>query len=501
MDVGSFSQWCTALLLAVSVYLLVTYLTRKPAGSPPGPRGLPVVGSLLHLGRTNPLAALTELGEKYGPIFSIYFGPRFTVVLNDYELIKEAFLKQGEAFSGRAHAFIIKSLMSDEKGNLHGILETDGAHWKEQRKFALSGLRDFGMGKMSMEGKIQEEAEVLLNEIKGNAGRPVDYQFLLGNAVSNVICNIVFGSRFEYDHADFQQLLTLLNENVRQAGNLEMLNFLPWLRFIPGAGRGQYLGFLARVDKGVSWVKQRIAEHKKSFDRDNIRDFVDLYIKQIEDMAQNKSTTFTYDEAPYVITNLFAAGTETTATTLRWSLLYMTYYPHVAKKVQEEIDAVIGRGRLPSMKDKPNMPYTEATILELQRLAHVVPLAIPHAITKENTTLRGYQIPNGTMVFANLYAVHRDPKRFPEPDVMKPERFLDENGKLSNSEHLIPFSIGWRVCLGEMLAKMELFLFFTAFLQNFDILPPEGDKLAPLTPIIGLTRSPLPHSTRLVLRP
>ncbi|XP_014674413.1 PREDICTED: cytochrome P450 2J2-like isoform X2 [Priapulus caudatus] len=380
-----------------------------------------------------------------------------------------------------------------------GILESEGAHWKEQRKFALTGLRDFGMGKMSMEGKILEEVEVFLHEIKNQAGRAFNYHHLFGNAVSNVICNIVFGSRFEYDHADFKELLELLNANIRQAANTEILNYLPWIRFFPGAGREQYLGFRTRFDKLISWAKQRVAEHEKSFDRDNIRDFVDLYMKQIDDMADNKNTTFTIDEAPYIIINLFAAGTETTATTLRWGLLYMTHYPHVARKVQEEIDAVIGRGRLPSIKDKPNMPYTEATILELQRLSNVVPLAIPHA-TQKKGTLAGYEIPNGTMVLPNLYAVHMDPKRFPDPDVMKPERFLDENGKLTNTERLIPFSIGWRVCLGEMLAKMELFLFFTAILQNFDVLPPEGDKLVPLTPIIGLTCSPVSHSTRLVLR-
>lgn len=139
------------------------------------------------------------------------------------------------------------------------------------------------------------EVEVLMDCMKGNSGRPYDYQIWIGNAVSNVICNIVFGSRFEYDNSEFKELLNILNANVQEAGNLEALNFMPWIRFLPGVGRKQWKGFQTRTKEFLDWVNRRIDEHRETFDKDNIRDFVDLYLKQIEDVQKShvKESSFT----------------------------------------------------------------------------------------------------------------------------------------------------------------------------------------------------------------
>ncbi|KAF6129593.1 cytochrome P450 family 2 subfamily U member 1 [Phyllostomus discolor] len=162
-------------------------------------------------------------------------------------------------------------------------------------------------------------------------------------------------------------------------------------------------------------------------------------------------------------------------------------------KVHEEIERVIGADRAPSLTDKAQMPYTEATIMEVQRLTMVVPLSIPH-MTSEKTVLQGYTIPKGTVIIPNLWSVHRDPAIWEKPDDFNPNRFLDDQGQVMKKETFIPFGIGKRVCMGEQLAKMELFLMFVSLMQSFTFALPKDSKKPNLTGRYGLTLAPHPFN-------
>ena len=148
----------------------------------------------------------------------------------------------------------------------------------------------------------------------------------------------------------------------------------------------------------------------------------------------------------YLIGDLLFGGTETITNTLTWSIIYLLHYPDVMRKVQEEIDKVLGRNGIPSMMDKQKMPYVEATVMEIQRMADVSPLAVPHS-GLEDVELRGYTIPKGTTVMSNLYAVHRDDRIWEDPYQFKPSRFLDKNGEIVRRNELIPFSVGKLICI------------------------------------------------------
>jgi cytochrome P450 family 2 subfamily U polypeptide 1 len=142
-----------------------------------------------------------------------------------------------------------------------------------------------------------------------------------------------------------------------------------------------------------------------------------------------------------ITADLFGAGTETTTTTLMWSILYMCLNQQIQNRVHAEIDDVIGPGVVPTTRLRSQMPYTEACISEIQRISDIVPLGVPRGTTID-VNLKGYYIPEGTMVMANMHSVHWDSKLWPEPEKFKPERFLDAAGKIVRREELIPFSIG-----------------------------------------------------------
>ncbi|XP_046558222.1 cytochrome P450 2D27-like [Haliotis rubra] len=199
-----------------------------------------------------------------------------------------------------------------------------------------------------------------------------------------------------------------------------------------------------------------------------------------------------------VVADLFIAGTETTATTIRWTLVYLLHNPEVQEKCFREIQEHIGQRRRPSMKDKSSLPNVEATILEVLRRADIGPASLPHAVSHD-VQFRGYTFPKEATVIVMLDSVLQDPDVWGDPDNFRPDRFLDDNGKVIKKEEFIPFSLGRRVCLGESMARMELFLFLTTMIQRSKFVPVDG-QMPSLDGVIGLTHSPKPFVIKAVPR-
>ncbi|XP_006900972.1 PREDICTED: cytochrome P450 2G1-like [Elephantulus edwardii] len=475
MELGGVFTIFLVLCLSCLVILIAWKRTSKGGKLPPGPTPLPFLGNLLQVRTDATFQSFMKLKEKYGNVFTVYMGPRPVVILCGHEAVKEALIDQAEDFSGRGELASI-----DRNFQGFGVALANGERWKILRRFSLTILRDFGMGKRSIEERIQEEASYLLEALRKTNGVPIDLTFVLSRTVSNVISSVVFGSRFDYEDEQFLKLLRLINESfIEMSTSWAQLYdmYSGVMQYFPGRhNRIYYL-----IEELKDFIASRVKINEASLDPQNPRDFIDCFLIKMHQDKNKPDTEFNLRNLVLTTLNLFFAGTETVSSTLRYGILLLMKYPEVEAKIHEEINHVIGPHRIPSVDDRVKMPYTDAVIHEIQRLTDIVPMGVPHNVIRD-TQFRGFLLPKGTDVFPLLGSVLRDPKYFRYPDAFYPQHFLDEQGRFKKNEAFVAFSSGKRICLGEAMARMELFLYFTSILQNFSLrslVPPADIDINP----------------------
>uniref|UniRef100_A0A8V0ZLX5 unspecific monooxygenase n=1 Tax=Gallus gallus TaxID=9031 RepID=A0A8V0ZLX5_CHICK len=471
---------CVACLLSI-----VQWRKRTGKGKmPEGPTPLPIVGNILEVKPKNLAKTLEKLAEKYGPVFSVQLGSTPVVVLSGYEAVKEALIDRADEFAARGHMPI-----GDRTNKGLGIIFSNNEGWLHVRRFALSTLRNFGMGKRSIEERIQEEAEHFLHLQKRNV--PREPTFLLSCAVSNVICSIVFGKRYDYKDKKFLSLMNNMNNmfemmNSRWGQLYQMFSYV--LDYLPGP----HNNIFKEMDAVKAFVAEEVKLHQASLDPSAPQDFIDCFLSKMQEEKDNPKSHFHMTNLITSTFDLFIAGTETTSTTTRYGLLLLLKYPKIQEKVQEEIDRVVGRSRRPCVADRTQMPYTDAVVHEIQRFITLIPTSLPHAVTKD-IHFRDYIIPKGTTVMPLLSTALYDSKEFPNPTEFNPGHFLNQNGTFRKSDFFIPFSAGKRICPGEGLARMEIFLLLTAILQNFTLKPVISPEELSITPTLSGTGNVPPY--------
>uniref|UniRef100_A0A2C9JKB1 Cytochrome P450 n=1 Tax=Biomphalaria glabrata TaxID=6526 RepID=A0A2C9JKB1_BIOGL len=435
----------TAIILISSAALLTIYGMTKRSHLPPSPGwSLPVIGHL-YMMESNPRKQFLDWGKRLGPLVSLKMGSHLAVVLYGYDTIKEAFVKHADVFSNRPKTFITQILGKDK-----GFV-TSTNQWKKQRKVGSEILRHLGLGSNVMEEKVQEGITELIDQLDKSQCALINPRRLISLSISRIITTLVFGQDFRYKDEQMAECASLIGDQVSLLEGAAVLNFLPFLRHLPG----------------------------------------DIFKPHVY---------FTEENLVMVVSNLFAAGTETTCTTLCWALLYLLHHPDVYAKCYRDIVSHLGTETRPRAKDQHYLKYISATIMEVQRISSIAPFSLYHSASRD-IMFKDYLIPKGTIIIPSLDSVLLSEEVWGDPRSFRPERFLDAAGQeLIDKEEFIPFSIGNRACLGKALAKMELFLFLTSLVQRYTISVPQGASLPSLKDRFGLSCSPLPFEICFVPR-
>ncbi|XP_061450001.1 cytochrome P450 2J2-like isoform X2 [Rhineura floridana] len=418
-------------LLIISFLLYGFWKSFRPKNFPPGPWALPFLGNVLQLNKLNPLKDLEKFAKKYGPVFSLYIGGIPIVFVHGLPLIKEVLVVKGTEFAGRPN-------------------------------------------------------NTFINTIHKKKGMPFDPFCLIDNAVGNIISTLVFGKRFQYNNSSLTNVVDLIHQNTAMIiGPWAWLyNILPLVRGLPLPHRTIF----SNSEKIFAFFRRELEEHKANLNPGKPRDFIDAYLEEIE-KPENKGSSFEEENMFIVMFDLFAAGSETTARTIQWGLLYLVTFPDIQENCQSEMDMVLGNGACLKYEDQEKLPYTNAVIHEIQRFSSVPALGIGHAPIKD-TQLSGYTISKGTTVIINFASILCDKSQWKYPSEFNPSNFLNEQGEFMKPEAFLPFSAGPRVCLGENMARMELFLFLATILRSFQLSWPDESKAPDLTPQYGITLSP-----------
>ncbi|XP_061451358.1 cytochrome P450 1A5-like isoform X2 [Rhineura floridana] len=449
--------------------------------------GYPLIGSMLEVGK-NPHLSLTQMSQKYGEVMKIHIGTTSVLVLSGLETIKQALVRQGGDFMGRPDLYTSRFISG---GQSVGFSPDCGEEWWSRRKLAQNALKSFAASispatssTFLLEEHVSQEADHLvmkLQEVMLEKKSFDPYRYL-AVSVANVICAMCFGKRYSHDDQELLSIVDTTEEFVEVAASGNPADFIPVLQYFPSNSMKKFKAINQRFN---TFVKKIVKQHYASFSKDHIRDITDSFIDQSQENAKLQLQS---DQIVNLINDLFGAGFDTVTTALSWCLMYLVVYPEIQKKIQEEIDESIGGERKPRLSDRPLLPYTEAFILEMFRHSSFLPFTIPHCTTRD-TVLNGYYIPKGLCVFVNQWQVNHDENLWKDPSSFNPERFLTADGKGVNkdeSEKVLTFGLGKRRCIGEPIARWQIFLFLSILLQQLQFSVSDGVKVD-MTPRYGLS--------------
>ena len=402
-------------------------------------------------------------------MYHVKLGAVHQVIISDPALIREAFSRPEMAGRPDTATFIIVN-------NKTGLAMSEGELWRESRRFTLHHLRNFGMGKSSLDGFIHQQIAASSEEIlKPGCGKEISLERSLDVAIVNIIWNLVASEELSITDEKIKSTIyriKILNFGSDSIEALALLDLAPWLPKVAAdwlINRSRFEAEFADIVK--EGLLPELQRHRESRDPDSEpRDYMDALLQE----QRRRPDLMTDHHLLMSIHDLFIAGNDITVT-LRWAFCFLCQRPEVQRRLQAELDAVVGRQRPPALTDRQRLPYTEAVLLETQRLGDIAPLLVPHQ-TLAPVTVGGYRLPAGVQVIGVGQAVHHSDRYFADPLQFRPERFLDADGKFQADKNVIPFSVGKRQCLGESLARSVLFLFLTGFLQNFSFRFPDTNS-------------------------
>ncbi|EDO43314.1 predicted protein [Nematostella vectensis] len=475
-------------------------------GMPPGPRytRLPVIGNFLNFDyREEDVRNMTKsLYKNYGRVFALQAGSFKTVFAASPKAVKEVLVTRSGDYAGRPPFY---SFLEGTLGGKDLIVSNDGPAWKLHRKLFTSALRRYLSDTPLLESRIADQTTKLLKYFKDRQHLPFDPSDQLRSCVADVICGITFGDMFNSSHPEFDRFLgdhVFLIEDAEHNAQIALLDFFPIAQYLPFKA----YKITREKDEYIFGVLRMLLDQgKKTYDdtqpaRDLMTAILQERLKADAENEEQKQVLLADEYLLNQLGDMFIAGYETTSTSLRWAITFLVNYPEYQEEIHQQLDQVVGPDRMPTLADRPQLAIIQATIMEVLRLGNVVPNAIPH-YTLKDTWLCGYRVPKDTIVIVDTMAVHLDPTCWENPTRFDPHRHLTEKGELNTSQgNFLPFSAGRRVCAGESLAKVELFLFLSWMLHKFRFVGEEGKPPPTMEVNAGFTQSPKKYKIRAIER-
>ncbi|KAB1220296.1 Isoflavone 2'-hydroxylase [Morella rubra] len=456
----------------LSVVLIIKIVFHRNLNSPPSPFSLPIIGHL-HLLKPPLYKALETLSLQYGPILSLKFGSRSFLVVSSPSAVEECFTKNDIVFANRPRTMAGDRLTY----NLTALVWAPYGHlWRNLRRFAAVEI----FSQMSLQKSSiirREEVNSLLRGLfKASDGKPhkVEFRYLFALLMFNIVTRMVTGEPCVGEEAASTDMGKQRLEELKQIffANLRMnlCDFFPILRWLGYKGlEKSMIRLQAKRDELLRrFIEENMRKKSSSLNNSALMDMEKkrTLLAILLSLGQSEPEFYSDDVIQAMISMMYVAGTDTTATTMEWAMSLLLNHPDVLQKVRAEIDNEVGHGHLISEFDLARVPYLRCVMNETLRLYPVVPLLLPH-FSNEDCTVGGFQIAKGTILLVNAWAMHRDPKLWEEPTRFMPERF-ETNNEERDGFKFLPFGIGRRSCPGAGMGQRIILLTLGTLIQCFD---------------------------------
>ncbi|CAI0551524.1 unnamed protein product [Linum tenue] len=488
--VGAFVAIVAASIMAFWLMKKGNNKRRQTAPLPPGPRGLPIVGYLPFLG-THLHKSFTELARVYGPIYKLWLGHRIYIVISSPSLVKQV-RDHDVTFADRDPLIAPKILTA---GGNDIAFSSYGTEWRKLRKVFVREL--MSSARLNASYVLRKRyAEKAIKDVYQKTGKALDFGQLTFMIISNTVLSMLWGSTTHGEEGEklFSQIREIAGESMVLLGMPNISDMIPALaRFdLQGMERKSQETF-RRSDRILSSIIEERRKLRESGDSNSVgkeaKDLLQVLLDLNNHGDYAAESSITDNQLKGILMDSIIGGTDTTSTTIEWTMAELMQHPDAMHKVHKELDEVVGRGNVLEEFHLPRLHYLEAAIKETFRLHPTLPLLVPRCPT-EDCQIGGYTIPKGATVFINAYAMHRDPQLWDSPLEFRPERFLDVNAAkfdyLGNSSQYFPFGTGRRVCAGIPMAEKMLNYILASLLHSFEWKLAHGSTEVDLTDKFGI---------------
>ena len=488
----SFVVSAVLVLLTLCVFVRKTRIFSKKR-YPPGPWGFPIIGHLPFLGGKTEKTFI-KWWEQYGDVFSFRLGSWNAVMINGYDAIKDAADRSDDVFSDRPQ-LVFNKVINDEAFEGKKLISflSFCPKYLHLKKITSRAIKNYMLKcDYPHETLFRDEAVRLADKLIGHGNdHHVEMIPYIEHSAESIVYQMFYGKGKEEEiEMNVKEIVDAVAYVNKFLSVENLVDALPWLRFVK---RGKIEEFKKAVRATDRLTESIAEEHKATYEQGETRDFVDALLALSNEMPEEENdVSFPRSYLLHQRVAFQVGALDPISRTMLYIILYLTKHPDVQDRVQKEVDDVIGNDKAVRYKDRDDLPYLHAVILEVMRITSIVPTGMLRS-AHHDTKFRGYDIDKDTLVFFNLHSVAHEKSFWGDPECFRPDRLLNEHGYLDNEKmfHIQYFGIGRRKCMGEMIARTHVFITTATLMQRCSFKKAEGCDLD-TDPIRSIVLSPKP---------